>query len=275
MSEGASTSTGGHPPAMPEVNALSIGDIRLCLLQGISDFARAPTFGLLFGGIFAVVGMMIVLSLTRWNIPWMIYPFAIGFPLVGPFAAVGMYEVSRVLAEGRRPTWGGVFSVVWQQHRRELAWMAFVILFVFWVWMYQVRLLMALLLNRLSFSSFEGFVTVAFTTQEGWIFLVVGHVVGAGLSLVLFSVTVISMPLLLERDIDVVTAMITSVKTVVVSPVAMLGWGVVVTLAVVLASLPFFLGLFIVLPVLGHTTWHIYRKAVRPAEAAGVKPVSA
>ena len=147
--------------------------------------------------------------------------------------------------------------------------MAFVVLFVFWVWMYQVRLLMALFLGRLSFSSFEGFIAVTFTTTEGILFLMIGHVVGAGLALLLFAITVVSMPLLLERDIDVVTAMITSIKAVAASPFVMLGWGVVVTLAVIAGSLPFFLGLLIVLPVLGHTTWHIYRKAVVPAAEGG------
>lgn len=252
-------------PTMPHVAAVSAKDIRECLIQGISDFARAPAFGLVIGGIFALIGLCIVLSLTIWNIAWMIYPFAIGFPLIGPFAAVGLYEVSRSLADGRRPTWASVLSVIWQQRRRELGWMAFVILFFFWVWMYQVRLLMALLLGRLSYSTFEGFLTATLTTEQGWIFLVVGHVIGAGLALLLFSITVVSMPLLLERDVDVVTAMITSVKAVAASPFVMLGWGIAVTLAIIAACLPFFAGLLLVLPILGHTTWHIYRKAV-PAD---------
>ena len=264
MSDSASRPTAQAFPTMPKVNAVSVSDLRDAILQGLSDFARAPIFGLFFAAIFVVIGLIIVLSLTAWHIPWLIYPFAIGFPLIGPFAAVGLYEVSREFEAGRTPSWRGVFSVIWQQHRREFGWMAFVVLFVFWVWMYQVRLLMALLLGRLSFASFEGFVSVTFTTTEGLIFLLIGHLVGAGLALLLFAITVVSMPLLLERDIDVVTAMITSIKAVATSPFVMLGWGVAVTLAVVAGCLPFFLGLLIVLPVLGHTTWHIYRKAVAP-----------
>lgn len=255
-------------PTMPRVNAVSLGDLRGSLLRGLGDFARAPMFGLFFAAIFVVIGLMVVLSLTAWHMPWLIYPFAIGFPLIGPFAAVGLYQVSREFEQGRRPTWRGVFSVIWQQRRRELGWMAFVVLFVFWVWMYQVRLLMALMLGQLSFSSFEGFVSATLTTNEGLVFLFVGHLVGGALALLLFSITVVSMPLLLERDIDVVTAMITSIKAVATSPVVMLGWGLVVTAAVVAGCLPFFLGLLIVLPVLGHTTWHIYRKAVAPVGAS-------
>jgi len=140
--------------------------------------------------------------------------------------------------------------------------MAFTMLFFFWVWMYQVRLMIALFLGRMSFSTLDRFFSVLLTTPEGWLFLGVGHVVGAALALILFSITVISMPLLMDREYDFITAMITSVKAVIASPVAMLGWGVVVTLAVIAACVPFFLGLLVVLPILGHTTWHIYRRAV-------------
>jgi len=266
MSDGTTRPTAF--PTMPEVNAVSVGDLRNALLQGLSDFGRAPAFGLFFAAIFVLIGLIIVLSLTAWDIPWLIYPFAIGFPLIGPFAAVGLYQVSREFEAGRVPSWHAVFSVIWQQRRRELGWMAFVVLFFFWVWMYQVRLLMALFLGRLSFASFEGFLSVSLTTTEGLIFLLIGHLVGAALALLLFSITVVSMPLLLERDIDVVTAMITSIKAVAASPLVMLGWGVAVTVAVVAGCLPFFLGLLVVLPVLGHTTWHIYRKAIVPTGVA-------
>lgn len=253
-----------HPPIMPAVNAMTGADIRAALMEGLSDFARAPLYGLFFGGVFSLAGIVIVLALTAWQMSWMIYPVAIGFPLVGPFAAVGLYEVSRKLDSGQPLVWSEVLSVVWAQRFRELSWMAFVMLFIFWIWMYQVRLLVALFLGRMSFSTLDRFLTIVFTTDQGWLFLAVGHVVGAALSLILFSITVISIPLLMEREVDFITAMITSVRAVVASPVAMLGWGVVVTLCVIVACLPFFLGLLVVLPVLGHATWHLYRRAVVP-----------
>lgn len=249
---------------MPEVLPLTIADIGACLRRGVRDFATAPRYGLFFGAIFAAIGMIITLALTRWHMSLMIYPFAIGFPLIGPFAAAGLYEVSRRLETGQPLTWKAVLSVVWAQRRRELSWMAFTMLFFFWVWMYLVRILIALFLGRLSFATLDRFFFVVFNTQEGWIFLVVGHVVGAVLALILFSLTVVSMPLLMEREYDFITAMITSVKVVTTSPVAMLGWGVIVTLAIIAACAPFFLGLLFVLPILGHTTWHLYHRAVRP-----------
>ena len=251
-------------PQMPRVNALTLTDIKECFAHGISDFGRAPLFGMFFGGVFVLIGLFIAQSLFVWQKSWMMYPMLIGFPLIGPFAAVGLYEVSRRLEAGQPLSWSAVLGVVREQSSRELRWMAFVLLFIFWVWMYQVRLLIALFLGRMSFSSLGEFFQIVTGTPEGVLFIIVGHVVGAFFALMLFSTTVISFPLLLEREVDFITAMITSFKTVLASPFVMLGWGVFVTLAVLASFIPAFLGLLIVLPVLGHTTWHIYKKAVAP-----------
>lgn len=252
------------PPRVPEVNVVTVEDLKAVLRQGLADFGKAPLYGFFFGGVFAVAGILIVLAVTQWDMPWLIYPFAIGFPLVGPFAAVGLYEVSRRLEQGEPLSWGAVLGFVWRQRFRELSWMAFVMLFIFWIWMYQIRLLIALVLGRMSFSTLDRFLEIVFTTPTGWLFLAIGHVVGAVLAMILFSVTVISIPLLMERELDIVTAMITSFKAVLANPPVMIGWGVVVTLAVIAASVPMFLGLLVVLPVLGHATWHLYKRAVKP-----------
>lgn len=247
---------------MPDVNALSFDDLKACLSKGISDFRQAPMFGLFFGGIFAFGGILIVQSFYVWEKGWLIYPMLVGFPLIGPFVAVGLYDVSRRLGAGLPLPWNEILSVIQLQTGRQLPYMAFVMLFIFWVWMYQVRLLIALIFGRMSFTSWEVFFNVITTTPEGWAFVLIGHAVGACFALFLFSVTVVSIPLILDRDVDFITAMITSIKTVTKSPIVMLSWGVFVTLAVMASFVPAFLGLLIVLPVLGHTTWHIYKKAV-------------
>ncbi|MEL6435556.1 MAG: DUF2189 domain-containing protein [Pseudomonadota bacterium] len=247
---------------MPDVNELTVDDLKDALAKGWADFRRAPQFGIFFALAYVLGGLLIVQSLFVWEQSWMIYPVMIGFPLIGPFAAVGLYEVSRRLASGEPLAWNEILQVIRIQSSREMAWMAFVMLFIFWIWMYQVRLLVALFLGRLSFSTLERFTEVVFTTSNGLWFLAVGHVVGAFLAIIMFSVTVVSIPMLLDRNVDFVTAMVTSVKTVFASPMVMIGWGLLVTLAVILSMMPAFLGLLITLPVLGHATWHIYTKAV-------------
>ncbi|MGH1419797.1 MAG: DUF2189 domain-containing protein [Hyphomicrobiaceae bacterium] len=246
----------------PEVRAVTVDDLRYALKQGLSDFTRAPTYGLFFGGVYALGGLLLLAGVTVLDMHWLSYPLVIGFALIGPFVATGLYEVSRRLERGQNLNWSGVFGVIWEQQRRELGWMAFVTLFIFWVWVYQARTIFTVFFGSKGFASYDRFLEAIFTTTDGWTFLVVGHIVGAIISMVLFVLTVVSCPLLLEREVDFVTAMITSIRAVTGSPLVMLGWGLFVVLSVVLAAIPAFLGLLIVLPVLGHATWHLYRRAV-------------
>lgn len=251
----------------PVVRPVSVSDIVESLASGLRDFQAAPTFGLVFGGAYALGGIAIVACTIGIGWSYLAYPLAAGFALVGPFAAVGLYEVSRRRAAGQPSTWDDVWRVVLAQGKRELGWMAFVTLFIFIFWMYQARLLVVLFLGLHFSASLRDFIVLVTTTPEGIIFLLIGNAVGAVLALVLFSLTVVSFPLLLERDLDFVTAMITSVRAVTLSPFPLLSWAVIIVIELLLASLPFFLGFLIVLPILGHATWHLYTRIVAPQPA--------
>jgi uncharacterized membrane protein len=253
------------PAGMPVVRKIEFSDLMAALSAGAKDFLAAPMFGLFFGGFFALGGLLMVLFIAKLDMHYMIYPLAIAFPLLGPFAAVGLYEVSRDIKQGRVLTWKGVLASVWAQKGRELSIMAFVTLFIMWVWMYQVRLLVAIFLGQKSFSTLGRFLDIVIHSPEGLKFLAVGHVVGALLYAALFTVTVVSIPLLLDREVDFVTAIITSVKAVIMNPVVMLVWALIVLVLTAGAMVPVFLGLFLVLPVLGHATWHLYERLVEPA----------
>lgn len=244
------------------INKVTMGDLRAALAAGLADFRRAPAMGLFFGAIYAFGGLFAVYALARLNAAYWVIPAAIGFPLLGPFVAVGLYEISRRLEAGTQLGWKGVLLVMTESRKREVSWMAFVVLFVFWLWMYQVRIWLAIFLGFQSFASVGDFATAVVTTTNGLGFLAVGSAVGAAFACVLFSLTVVSIPLLLDRDPDIVTAMIASVQTVLKSPLVMLAWGACVGVLLVAAMLPAFLGLVVVLPVLGHATWHLYRRAV-------------
>ena len=249
-------------PSLPGIKRVSFRDLGEILLLGLADFLAAPLFGLFFAGIYAVGGIILAACVLSFGLYWLLYPLVIGFALIGPFIAAGLYEVSRCREQGRAVAWPQVLGVVWHQRRRELGWMAFVMLFVFWIWMYQARTLFAVFFGFQGFATLEGFLTAVLSTTNGWLFLLTGHAVGAVVALVLFALTVVSCPLLLDRDVDFVTAMITSIRAVFTSPIVMIAWGLFVIATVVITALPAFLGLLISLPVLGHATWHLYRRVV-------------
>ena len=249
--------------ADPVVRRIAAADIAEALSQGLRDFQAVPLYGLAFGAFYAAGGIAIVLCLTAFGMVYLAYPLAAGFAMIGPFVATVLYEVSRRREAGQPISVGAIWTTL--RTRSEIGWMAFVTLFVFVIWMYQVRLLIALLLGlHASFSSLPEFMTVVLTTNEGLLFLAIGNAVGAALSLILFSLTVVSFPLLLDRDVDFVTAMITSVRAVVTSPLPMIGWAALIVILLAVSAMPYFLGLVVTLPVLGHTTWHLYRRIIAP-----------
>ena len=247
----------------PVVRRITAADIAEALTLGLRDFQAKPLYGLAFGLIYVLGGIFILLCLTAFGLIYLVYPLAAGFALIGPFVAIGLYEISRRRETRERISYRAIWSTIIS--RSEIGWMAFVTLFFFIIWMYQVRLLIALLLGlNASFSSIREFITVILTTNEGLLFLAIGNLDGAALSLILFSLTVVSFPLLLEREVDFITAMITSVRAVVMNPVPMIGWAAIIVVLLIVSALPYFLGLLVTLPVLGHATWHLYRRVVVP-----------
>ncbi|SDL90999.1 Uncharacterized membrane protein [Aliiruegeria lutimaris] len=268
-----SKTEGSTPPdnqtpqrGMPEVNKVTADDITASLKAGFSDFLARPVMSGFFGLFYAVFGILLVWCLVWLGKIWMVIPAVIAFPLVAPFAAAGLYEMSRRLQTGESFGWSDILTVMANQRKREMGWMAFVTLFILWVWFYQFRTVLVIVLKDSSFSDLDGFLHTVLFTPEGWTFLAIGSCVGALLSAVLFSVTVVAMPMLLEREMDFISAMITSVRVVTENPVVMLSWAAIISVTMLLSLVPAFLGLIFTLPILGHTTWHLYQRAVQPAE---------
>lgn len=257
----------------PVIRTISWDDVIASVRQGAADFVRAPRLGLLIGGICAAGGIALVLFLTRMGVPYFAYPMAMGFALMAPLFATGHYVVSRELAaHGKAPALGDIWREI--IGRTEVRWMAFVTVFILIVWMYQVRLLMAVLLGAMGFgATLADFANIVFSSNNGLVFLGIGHIVGAIMATILFSVTVVSFPLILDRDVDLMTAIITSVAAVGKNPVPMLGFAALIVVSLVAGMVPFFLGLIVVVPVFGHATWHLYKRLIEPLPAA--KPAAA
>lgn len=242
------------------VRAIRVADINEAWAQGLRDFRAAPGYGLVFGAFYAAGGIFIVLGVAALGLGYLAYPLAAAFALIGPFAAIGLYEVSRRLEAGFALSWHAVLDAIFKRGR--VAWMGLVTVLFFIMWIYLVLLLVPLFLGTRSFPTFDDFLVALTMTHEGRLLLLLGNAIGALLSIALFSLTFVSFPLLLDRDVGVVTAMITSARAVAASPVVAIGWAIIVVLLLIVACLPFFLGVLVVLPVLGHTTWHLYRKIV-------------
>jgi uncharacterized membrane protein len=276
MSDEAAASTNGNRsgtaptdarPGMrksqwPDVYKISFDDLIEVTAAGINDFRAAPKYGLFFGGMYAVVGWVLLIMLWFFELHYLVYPIAMGFALIAPFASVGFYSVSDFLEQGKPLSWGAVFDAIRQGSKRDLRWMALITGFTFFMWIDYAVIIF------LSFMGFEALGPQAFdlifTTSQGWMFLLAGHLAGAIVAIIVFSISVVTYPMLYDRDIDFVTAMVTSVRLVFANPVTMLGWCLFITVLTGLSLLSVFAGLFIMLPVLGHASWHLYRRAVGP-----------
>ncbi len=242
----------------PEIARVTLPEIWTSLKYGLWDFRRAPIYGLLFAAAYALGGNILTLvgaGTFLWTLA-----MALGFPLVAPFAAVGFYEVSRRLEAEEPLEMREILSVVWSERRRQLPWIGLVLALIFLFWSFFAHMTVALFLgvSNVGNTSLETFMT----TQDGQMMLAVQFLTGALVAFLTFGLTAISLPLLVEKEVDFVSAMIISLQTVNANKVVMGLWAVIIAVSLFVAMLPAFLGLFIALPVLGHATWHIYRRAL-------------
>ncbi len=249
----------------PTAGTVSRATLARALARGWADYRAAPLYGLFFGAVYVLCGFgLYLLTRATGQIYWLAIA-VFGFPLIGPFTAVGLYEVSHRLETGRPLVWREVLGVIWRQKDRQLPSLSAIIVLIFLFWTFLGHMIFALFMGLSTMTNISSSYEVFFT-PNGLAMLAVGTAVGGALAAQTFAVTVVGLPLLVDREVDFVTAMIASVQTCLRNPGAMALWGMGVSLALFLAMVPGFLGLLVVLPVLGHATWHLYRAALGPSE---------
>jgi uncharacterized membrane protein len=250
--------------AHPAIRTITLADLWDALVRGYADFAAMPSHALFLCLIYPVVALFVAGLTMGYNILPLAYPLMGGFALLGPLVALGLYEMSRRREAGLEADPSHTFDVLRSQSLPAITALGLLLLVLFLTWVAIAQGIYQSLFGYLAPQSLPQFIRTVLTTPEGWKLIMIGNAVGFAFALFAFVLSVISFPLMLDRDVGLFTAIATSIKAVLANPVPMMLWGLIVAALLLLGSLPFFVGLAVVIPVLGHATWHLYRKAVVP-----------
>ena len=260
----------GTTPAPIAVRKIGVADLKDALRKGFDDFLAMPTHAMFLCIVYPLAGLLMARLAFGYSVLPLLYPIAAGFALLGPFAALGLYEMSRRREMDLPVSAANAFDVLESSSLPAITALGVLFLIVFAIWVAVANAIYIATFGYGSPASIESFVRDVLTTQEGWTLIIAGNAVGFCFAVVALTIGVVSFPLLLDRDVGAAVALFTSIRAVVANPGTTALWGFIVSALLLLGSLPLFLGLTVVMPVLGHATWHLYRKLVD--SEAGPRP---
>jgi len=248
----------------PVVRHITFTDLMDALRKGIADFMAMPSHALFLCLIYPVVGMVLGAVTFGYGLIPLAYPLVAGFALLGPLAAIGLYDLSRRRERGLPTDLGRSFEIIHLPSFGAIAALGLLLMVIFVVWLAVAHWIYVANIGSAPIASIDEFVHQILRTPEGWRVIILGNTAGFLFALVVLTISVVSFPLLLDRDVGAVEAVLTSYRAVRANPMVMAAWGLIVAVSLLIGSLPFLLGLTVIMPVLGHATWHLYRKAVEP-----------
>jgi uncharacterized membrane protein len=252
----------GRP--QPAIRRISVADLRDVLLKGVYDFGAYRTDIIFLCIIYPLAGIVLARMAAGYELLPLVFPLASGFALIGPVAAVGLYEMSRRREQSAEISWADAFAVLRSPAFGEIFVLGLILVAIFLAWLGAAYAIYAVTLGPEPPASIGSFARDVLTTGAGWAMIIVGWGVGFLFAVIVLMISVVSFPLMLDRHVGLITAISTSVRAVIENPAPMAVWGLIVAGGLVLGSLPALLGLIFVMPILGHATWHLYRKVVPP-----------
>jgi uncharacterized membrane protein len=248
--------------AEPVIRRIAPADLLDALAKGLHDFSEMPSHALFLCVIYPIIGIVLASAMLGFSVLPLLFPLAAGFALLGPIAALGLYELSRRREAGVSTSAGDALDVLRSPSIGAIVALGALLTVIFLVWMATANAIFVANFGYARPDSISGFLSDVLFTGPGWNLILVGNLVGLLFAVVVLVISVVSFPLLLDRDVGAAVAVLTSVRAVLANPVTMGLWGLIVAALLFVGSLPLFLGLTVVLPVLGHATWHLYRKVV-------------
>jgi uncharacterized membrane protein len=251
-------------PAEPVVRRIGAADLRDSLKRGVDDFSAMPSHAVFLCVIYPLLGLLLIGMTLGYAMLPLAFPIAAGFALVGPLAAIGLYELSRRRETGLDSASSHAFDVMHSPSLGAIVALGLLLMAMFLIWLAVAEAIYIANFGYAAPTSLGQFIHDVFNTAAGWRLIVFGTGAGFLFAVAVLAMSAVSFPLLLDRDVGAAVALLTSVRVVVASPLTMALWGLIVAALLLIGSLPFFLGLTVVMPVLGHATWHLYRRAVEP-----------
>jgi uncharacterized membrane protein len=248
--------------AAPVIRRIGAGDLADALRKGVIDFGATRADVLFICLIYPAAGLVLARLAFSYNLLPLIFPLIAGFALLGPLAAIGLYEISRRREQGLPANWLSAFDVFKSPALGSILWLGSMLLGLFVLWLAAAYGIYLATLGSAPPTSISGFLHDVFLTPGGWAMIVAGLCVGFVFAVVALAISVVSFPLLLDRNVGMTTAIAASVRAVAANPGTMALWGAIVVGALILGSIPALFGLIFVMPVLGHATWHLYRKVI-------------